>query len=79
MCVFLFLRCICKLRVLRVGVKTLYTICRNAEGVHAQRKVWNPCSRMSKQLKLSAAAYRRLKADREEKLTKYAGPIDAYV
>jgi len=34
---------------------------------------------MSKRLKLSAAAYRRLKATRVENLTKYAGFTVAYV
>jgi len=34
---------------------------------------------MSKQLKQSVAAYHRLKANREENLTKYGGSIDVYV
>jgi len=34
---------------------------------------------MSKQLKPSGAAYRRLKADREENLTGFAGSINACV
>jgi len=34
---------------------------------------------MSKRLKPSGAAYQRLKANREESLTKYAGSVDAYV
>jgi len=34
---------------------------------------------MSTRLKLSGAAYRRLKVIREENLTKYAGNKDAYV
>jgi len=34
---------------------------------------------MSKRLKTSSAAYRKLKANREENLTKHAGSIYAYV
>jgi len=34
---------------------------------------------MSKRLKLSGAAYRRLKNNRKEILTKYARSTDAYV
>jgi len=33
---------------------------------------------MNKRLKLSGAAYRRLKTSREVTLTKYGGSIDAY-
>jgi len=34
---------------------------------------------MSKRLKLSGAAYRRLRANRKENLKNYSGSIDAFV
>jgi len=34
---------------------------------------------MSKRLKMSGAAYRRLKANKKRNWTKYAGTMDAYV